>query len=158
MMNMFNILIIQLPAKGGETEGERQREGRDMFRPRPNNKELHKHSDTYTVTPSHSQWITHRSPMFHPYITHNTVSTQGRHVQWMTAACKHLKLFLWMHVCVCVCVHACARRSPQSDELRAGCLSWEGGSYRGNRHAKTGPALPSSAAGQHYRDLHRQRM
>lgn len=117
-MNMFNILIIQLPAKGGETEGEQQGEGRDMFRPRPNNKELHKHTDTYTVTPSHSGCITHCSPMFHP--AHILLTTQCHHkggVHWKTTAWKHLTLFL----CLCVC------RFPQSDELRAGCLSWEGG-------------------------------
>lgn len=41
--------------EGGEKEGGQQGEGRDMFRPRPNNKELHKqrhfcsHSFTFTV-------------------------------------------------------------------------------------------------------------
>lgn len=50
------------------------------------------------------------------YITHHTMSSRGRCFRWKATAWKHLTLF--------VCVYVC--RSPQSDKLRTGCLSWEG--------------------------------
>lgn len=124
-LKMFNILIIQLPVKGGEMQREREQqgEGRDMFRPRPNNKGLHKPcTHTLTVTPSHSQCITHCSLML--YQAHILLTTQchpeGRCFLCKTTGWKPLTL-------LCGCVWLCVSRSPLGDRLRAGRLSWEGG-------------------------------
>lgn len=132
-------------------KAKREREGRDMFRPRPNNKRLH----TESVTPLHSQCITHFRPMLHPAacITHSAVSSQKRRFSLEGQQLGNI----W-HSPVVVCVCLCVSRSSLGGEARAACLSWEGGGgYRGNRHAKAGPALPRSAAGRQHRDLQSQR-
>lgn len=121
-MKMFHILIIQLPAKGRETEEEEQAERRNMFRPRPNNKELLKY--TSTVTPSHSWCITHCSLMFHP--AHILLTTQCHHKGGAFVG-RQQPGNIWHCFCVCVFVCVRARRSPQSDKLRTRCLSWEEG-------------------------------
>lgn len=97
-LKMFNILIIQLPVKGGEMQREREQqgEGMDMFRPRPNNKGLHKPcTHTLTVTPSHSQCITHCSLMLHQ--AHILLTTQC-HPEGRCFLAGNL----W-HFCVVVC-------------------------------------------------------
>ncbi|MEQ2263060.1 hypothetical protein XENORESO_002572 [Xenotaenia resolanae] len=92
-LKMFNILIIQLLSKGGETQRESKRERRDMFRPRPNNKRLH----TESVTPLHSQRITHFRLMLQPAacITHSAVSSQGRHFHWKDCSLETSDSLLW---------------------------------------------------------------
>lgn len=88
-------------------ESARQR-GRNMFRPRPNNKELHKH--------------THKSLL---HIHGALLTTAWCFIQHiyvlLTALCQHVGGVFINSVFVVVC------RSPESDKPRAGCLSWEGG-------------------------------
>lgn len=78
--------------------------------------------DTYAVTPSHSQCITHCSPIFHPACI------------LLTAQCHHKggAFFgrqqpgnIWLCFCGFVC--ACVCRSPQPNDPRTGRLSWDGG-------------------------------
>lgn len=86
--------------EGGEKEGEQQGEGRDMFRPRPNNKELHKqrhfrsHSFTFTV-----HYSLHGNILSSVHVTHSVLSSQGRRFLWKTTTWKCLTLvFLWFCV------------------------------------------------------------
>lgn len=90
-------------------ESTRQRE-RNMFRPRPNNKELHKQTDTHkSLLHIHGALLT----AAWCFIQHIYVL--------LTVLCQHVGGVFINRVFVVVC------RSPESDKLRAGCLSWEGG-------------------------------
>lgn len=77
----------------------------------------------YRVTPSHSWCITHCSPVLHP--AHLILTTQchseGGVFSGRQQSGNIWHILSWLHMCLCVC------RSPLSDELRAPCLSWDGG-------------------------------
>lgn len=86
--------------EGGEKEGGQQGEGRDMFRPRPNNKELHKerhfcsHSFTFTA-----HYSLQRNILSSVHVTHRTLSSQGRRFLWKTTTWICLTLFSCGFVC-----------------------------------------------------------
>lgn len=124
-LKMFNILIIQLPVKGGEMQREREssreREGTcsnpgQIIRDYTNHAHihlqslLHIHSALLTAV-----WCSIRHIYYSP---HSVIQKGG-------AFCARQQAGNLWHFCVVVC--DCVSRSPLGDRLRAGRLSWEGG-------------------------------
>lgn len=97
---------------------------------------LHIHSALLTAV-----WCSIRHIYYSP---HSVIQKGGAF--WLETS----DTFVWL--CVIVCFQVPSRRQAEG---RAFVLRGRQ-SYPGNRHAKTGPALPGSAAGRHYRDLQSQ--
>lgn len=84
----FTFLSFSCSLKAEQKKESTRQRGRNMFRPRPNNKELHTQ-----VTPSHSRGITHSGLMFH-LCTYMYCSLHCVHI-WEVFS---LTVFLWLSV------------------------------------------------------------
>lgn len=101
-LKMFNILIIQLLSKGGEMHTEREREGGREETCSDPGQIIRDY--TQSVTPLHSQCITHFKLNLHPAacINHSAVSSQMRRLHWKDNSLETSDTLVVIYMCVCV--------------------------------------------------------